>query len=129
MKLLQALQKLKKGIKTNNQSLIEKSYVLLTGEEISFPAVSTASAPIEDTYTPETENVQILDMEFAMDLNKVESKKKEFVNNFDPGLDEDREVEVFCQDCKKNITIHPQFKRDPYHCELIKLGEKCPNSK
>jgi len=151
MKLLQALQKLKEGIETSNQSLIEESYVLLTGEEISFPAVSTASVPIEETYTPEPENVQILDMEFAMNENKTESEKKEFVNNFDPGLDEDKEddyntvddnikpverkrkphkdVEVFCQDCKKNITIHPQFKRDPYYCELIKLGEKCPNSK
>jgi hypothetical protein len=151
MKLLQALQKLKEGIETSNQSLIEESYILLTGEEISFPVVSTASVPIEETYTPEPENVQLLDMEFAMNLNKVESEKKEFVNNFDPGLDEDKEdgyntvdddikpverkrkpytdVEVFCQDCKKNITIHPQFKRDPYHCELIKLGEKCPNSK
>lgn len=151
MKLLEALEKLKEGIETSNQSLIEESYVLLTGEEISFPVVSTASAPIENAYTPEPENVQLLDMEFAMDQNKTESEKKEFVNNFDPSLDEDREdgyntindniqpvervrkpykdVEVFCQDCKQNITIHPQFKRDPYHCELIKLGEKCPNSK
>ena len=151
MKLLEALEKLKQGIQTNNQSLIEESYVLLTGEEISFPALSRASTPIEETYTPEPENVQLLDMEFAMDQNKTESEKKEFVNNFDPGLDGDREdgyntindniepverarkphkdVEVFCQDCKQNITIHPQFKRDPYHCELIKLGEKCPNSK
>lgn len=155
MKLLQALQKLKEGIETSNQSLIEESYILLTGEEISFPdlspTLSRESTPIEETYTPEPENVQLLDMEFAMNLNKVESEKKEFVNNFDPGLDQDKEdgyntvdddikpverkrkpytdVEVFCQDCKKNITIHPQFKRDPYHCELIKLGEKCPNSK
>ena len=86
MKLLQALQKLKEGIETSNQSLIEESYALLTGEEISFPdlspTLSRESTPIEETYTPEPENVQLLDMEFAMDQNKTESEKKEFVNKY-----------------------------------------------
>ena len=36
MKLLQGLQKLKKGIETNNTSLIEEGYFLLTGEKINF---------------------------------------------------------------------------------------------
>jgi len=149
MRLLEAVQKLKEGIETDSKNLIEESYTLLTGEEVSFPDQSSDPAPV--SVRPEPENVQILDMEFAMDKNKTNAEKKEFVNNFDPGIDEDKEdsyntinddikpvertrrphkdVEVFCQDCKQNITIHPQFKRDPYYCDLIKLGQKCPNSK
>lgn len=60
MKLLQGLQKLKKGIETNNTSLIEEGYFLLTGEKINFldepKTVEKAAAPTE-TYTPEPENV------------------------------------------------------------------------
>ena len=165
MKLLQGLQKLKEGIETNNTKLIEEGYSLLTDEDINFPT-KTVSIPIE---TPPTqihihelereirqranvslENVQSLEMDFTMDKNKTKTKKKDFVNNFDPGLDADEEdgydlindnvkpvertrsphknITVFCQDCQKNIEINPQFKRDPYFCEFIKLGQKCPIS-
>lgn len=157
MKLLQGLQKLKEGIETNNTDLIEEGYSLLTDENINFPT-KTVSIPIE---TPPTqihisevmagsENVQSLEMDFTMDKKKTKAEKKDFVNNFDPGLDTDEEdgydlindnvkpvertrsphknVTVFCQDCQKNIEINPQFKRDPYFCEFIKLGQKCPIS-
>lgn len=153
MKLLQGLQKLKEGIETNNTSLIEEGYFLLTDEKISFrydpETVEKVSIPIE-TYTPEPENVEILEMDFTMDKNKTNAEKKEFVNNFDPSLDTEAEegyelindnvkpverkrkphknVSVFCQDCQKNIEINPQFKREPYFCDFIKLGQKCPNS-
>ena len=153
MKLLQGLQKLKKGIETNNTSLIEEGYFLLTGEKINFrddpETVEKVSVPIE-TYTPEPENVQLLEPDFTMDKHKLQAEKKEFVNNFDPGLDTEAEegyelvndnvkpverkrkphknVSVFCQDCQKNIEINPQFKREPYFCDFIKLGQKCPNS-
>jgi len=157
MKLLQSLQKLKEGIETGNTALIEEGYSLLTGEEISFPpkpeTVEKVSTPIE-TYTPEPENVQILEADFTMDhiraKNKTNAEKKEFVNKFDPGLDTDEEdgydlindnikptertrkahknVKVFCQDCQKNIEVDPQFKREPYFCDFIKLGQKCPVS-
>jgi len=153
MKLLQSLQKLKEGIETGNTALIEEGYSLLTGEEISFPSkpetVEKVSIPIE-TYTPEPENVEILEMDFTMDKNKTNAEKKEFVNKFDPGLDADEEngydlindnikpverkrkahknVKVFCQDCQKNIEVDPQFKREPYFCDFIKLGQKCPIS-
>ena len=165
MKLLQGLQKLKEGIETNNTKLIEEGYSLLTDEDINFPT-KTVSIPIETPPTqihiPELEreirqranvsleNVQSLEMDFTMDKNKTKTKKKDFVNNFDPGLDADEEdgydlindnvkpvertrsphknVTVFCQDCQKNIEINPQFKRDPYFCEFIKLGQKCPIS-
>ena len=165
MKLLQGLQKLKEGIETNNTKLIEEGYSLLTDEDINFPT-KTVSIPIETPPTqihiPELEreirqranvsleNVQSLEMDFTMDKNKTKTKKKDFVNNFDPGLDADEEdgydlindnvkpvertrsphknVTVFCQDCQKNIEVNPQFKRDPYFCEFIKLGQKCPIS-
>ncbi len=153
MKLLQGLQKLKKGIETNNTSLIEEGYFLLTGEKINFldepETVEKASAQTE-TYTPEPENVQLLEPDFTLNQHKVQAQKKEFVNNFDPGLDTEVEegyelvndnvkpverkrkphknVSVFCQDCQKNIEINPQFKREPYFCDFIKLGQKCPNS-
>jgi len=153
MKLLQGLQKLKEGIETGNTALIEEGYSLLTGEEISFPTksetVEKVSIPIE-TYTPEPENVQILEMDFTMDKDKTNAEKKEFVNKFDPGLDTDKEdgydlindnikptertrkphknVKVFCQDCQKNIEVDPQFKKEPYFCDFIKLGQKCPVS-
>ena len=153
MKLLQGLQKLKKGIETNNTSLIEEGYFLLTDEKIKFldepETVEKASTPTE-TYTPEPENVQLLEPDFTMDKHKLQAEKKEFVNNFDPGLDTEAEegyelvndnvkpverkrkphknVSVFCQDCQKNIEINPQFKREPYFCDFIKLGQKCPNS-
>ena len=165
MKLLQGLQKLKEGIETNNTKLIEEGYSLLTDEDINFPT-KTVSIPIETPPTqihiPElereirqranvsSENVQSLEMDFTMDKNKTKAEKKDFVNNFDPGLDTDEEdgydlindnvkpvertrsphknVTVFCQDCQKNIEINPQFKRDPYFCEFIKLGQKCPIS-
>ena len=165
MKLLQGLQKLKEGIETNNTDLIEEAYALLTDEDINFPT-KTVSIPIETPPTqihiPElekeirqranvsSENVQSLEMDFTMDKNKTKAEKKDFVNNFDPGLDTDEEdgydlindnvkpvertrsphknVTVFCQDCQKNIEVDPQFKRDPYFCEFIKLGQKCPIS-
>lgn len=38
------------------------------------------------------------------------------------------EVDVFCEDCQKNIKIHPNFKRTPFNCEYKKLGQKCPRS-
>ena len=153
MKLLQSLQKLKEGIETGNTALIEEGYSLLTGEEISFPSksetVEKVSTPIE-IYTPEPENVEILEMDFTMDKDKTNAEKKEFVNKFDPGLDADEEdgydlindnvkpvqrkrkahknVKVFCQDCQKNIEVDPQFKKEPYFCDFIKLGQKCPVS-
>ncbi len=153
MKLLQSLQKLKEGIETGNTALIEEGYSLLTGEEISFPSkpetVEKVSIPIE-TYTPEPENVQILEADFTMNKNKTNAEKKEFVNKFDPGLDVEAEdgydlindnikpvertrkahknVKVFCQDCQKDIEVDPQFKREPYFCDFIKLGQKCPIS-
>ena len=153
MKLLQGLQKLKKGIETNNTSLIEEGYFLLTGEKISFrdepETVQKVSTPT-DTYTPEPENVQLLEPDFTMDKDKLQAEKKEFVNNFDPGLDAEVEegyelindnvkpvdrkrkphknVSVFCQDCQKNIEVDPQFKKEPYFCDFIKLGQKCPIS-
>ena len=153
MKLLQGLQKLKEGIETNNTGLIEEGYSLLTDEKISFPTksetVEKVSIPIE-TYTPEPENVEILEMDFTMDKDKTNAEKKEFVNKFDPGLDVDKEdgydlindnikptertrkphknVKVFCQDCQKNIEVDPQFKKEPYFCDFIKLGQKCPVS-
>lgn len=153
MKLLQSLQKLKEGIETGNTALIEEGYSLLTGEEISFPTksetVEKVSIPIE-TYAPEPENVKILEMDFTMDKNKTNAEKKEFVNKFDPSLDTDKEdgydlindnvkpvqrkrkahknVKVFCQDCQKNIEVDPQFKKEPYFCDFIKLGQKCPVS-
>lgn len=40
-----------------------------------------------------------------------------------------KKVEVFCQDCKNTISVDPMFKKEPYYCDLIKLGQKCPNSK
>jgi hypothetical protein len=153
MKLLQGLQKLKKGIETNNTSLIEEGYFLLTGEKINFrddpETVEKVSTPTE-TYTPEPENVQLLEPDFTMDKHKLQAEKKEFVNNFDPGLDTETEegyelvndnvkpverkrkphknVSVFCQDCQKNIEVDPQFKKEPYFCDFIKLGQKCPIS-
>ena len=153
MKLLQGLQKLKKGIETNNTSLIEEGYFLLTDEKISFrdeaKTVEKVSTPTE-TYTPEPENVQLLEPDFTMDKHKLQAEKKEFVNNFDPGLDTEAEegyelvndnvkpverkrkphknVSVFCQDCQKNIQVDPQFKKEPYFCDFIKLGQKCPIS-
>jgi hypothetical protein len=119
--------------------------------------VEKVSIPIE-TYTPEPENVQILitnsESDFTMDhiraKNTTNAEKKEFVNKFDPGLDVDEEdgydlindnikptertrkahknVKVFCQDCQKNIEVDPQFKKEPYFCDFIKLGQKCPVS-
>ena len=140
MKLLQGLQKLKEGIETNNTKLIEEGYSLLTDEDINFPT-KTVSIPIETPPTqihiPERanvslENVQSLEMDFTMDKNKTKAEKKDFVNNFDPGLDTDEEdgydlindnvkpvertrsphknITVFCQDCQKNIEVNPQFK-------------------
>ena len=153
MKLLQGLQKLKKGIETNNTSLIEEGYFLLTDEKISFrdeaKTVEKVSTPT-DSYIPEPENVQLLEPDFTMDKHKLQAEKKEFVNNFDPGLDTEAEegyelvndnvkpverkrkphknVSVFCQDCQKNIQVDPQFKKEPYFCDFIKLGQKCPVS-
>ena len=153
MKLLQGLQKLKKGIETNNTSLIEEGYFLLTDEKISFrdepETVEKVSTPTEP-YIPEPENVQLLEPDFTMDKHKLQAEKKEFVNNFDPGLDTEAEegyelvndnvkpverkrkphknVSVFCQDCQKNIQVDPQFKKEPYFCDFIKLGQKCPIS-
>lgn len=153
MKLLQGLQKLKKGIETNNTSLIEEGYFLLTDEKISFrdeaKTVEKVSTPT-DSYIPEPENVQLLEPDFTMDKHKLQAEKKEFVNNFDPGLDTEAEegyelvndnvkpverkrkphknVSVFCQDCQKNIQVDPQFKKEPYFCDFIKLGQKCPIS-
>ena len=90
MKLLQGLQKLKEGIETNNTKLIEEGYSLLTDEDINFPT-KTVSIPIETPPTqihiPESENVQSLEMDFTMNKNKTKTEKKDFVNNFDPGLD------------------------------------------
>lgn len=171
MKLLQGLQKLKEGIETNNTDLIEEAYSLLTDEDINFPDVAEAyqeietpsktvdefwkqttptHTPIKRSYTNESENVPLSEMDFTMDKNKTKAEKKDFINNFDPGLDTDEEdgydlindnvkpvertrsphknITVFCQDCQKNIEINPQFKRDPYFCEFIKLGQKCPIS-
>ena len=153
MKLLQGLQKLKKGIETNNTSLIEEGYFLLTDEKISFrdeaKTVEKVSTPT-DSYIPEPENVQLLEPDFTMDKHKLQAEKKEFVNNFDPGLDTEAEegyelvndnvkpverkrkphknVSVFCQDCQKDIEVDPQFKKEPYFCDFIKLGQKCPIS-
>ena len=84
------------------------------------------------------------------ELNMSSQIYDEFVNKFDPGLDADEEdgydlindnvkqvqrkrkahknVKVFCQDCQKNIEVDPQFKKEPYFCDFIKLGQKCPVS-
>ncbi|MDC0911118.1 hypothetical protein OAQ45_00925 [Candidatus Marinimicrobia bacterium] len=154
MKLLQSLQKLKEGIETGNNALIEEGYSLLTGEEISFPTNTPEPEGVEGSLGKIIgvlkDNVEILEMDFTMDKDKTNAKKKEFVNKFDPGLDADEEdgydlindnvkpvqrkrkahknVKVFCQDCQKNIEVDPQFKKEPYFCDFIKLGQKCPVS-
>jgi hypothetical protein len=89
--------------------------------------------------------------DFSMFKNKREQEKKKFVNNFNPESvviekepDEDlindkvkpvprtraafKMTTVFCQDCHKNIEINPKFKKEPYYCDFIKCGQKCPNS-
>ena len=86
------------------------------------------------------------------DESSLEQKKSSASeNNFNPSLDIDDEEgydaindsvkpvartrrphkksTVFCQDCQSNIEVDPLFKKEPYYCDLVKLGQKCPNNK
>lgn len=145
MRIVDAVNKLKSGIENGNLNEVEEAYTLLTGEKVTFPG--PASFKLKDILSP-ADSVSEPEPDFTMNKNKTESTKKEFINKFDPGLDTDEEdgydaindntkpverkrkphqdVSVFCQDCQKTITVNPQFKREPYFCEFIKLGQKCP---
>jgi len=155
MRIVDAVNKLKSGIENGNLNEVEEAYTLLTGEKVTFPGpASFKLKDIISPEITEAEKVSIghsvsePEPDFTMNKNKTESTKKEFINKFDPGLDTDEEdgydaindnikpvertrkphqdVSVFCQDCQKTITVNPQFKREPYFCEFIKLGQKCP---
>ena len=89
--------------------------------------------------------------DFTMNKEKVVAQTRNFVNNFNPNIKADKEegdhllndnvaptertrgefkmATVFCQDCSKTIEVNPQFKREPYNCDLIKCGQPCPNAK
>ena len=82
-------------------------------------------------------------------------EKRVFINNFNPNMSVDEEagsellndnikpvprtraehkmISIFCHDCKKTIETNPKYltnkKGEPYHCDLIKCGQSCPNFK
>lgn len=89
--------------------------------------------------------------DFTMSKARVNPEPRKFVNQFNPEIikpdkepgeellndnvaptprtrGEFKMTTVFCQDCKKTIDINPQFKKEPYHCDLIKCGQPCPNA-
>ena len=151
MRIVDAVNKLKSGIENGNLNEVEEAYTLLTGEKVTFPDDDYSSVteyPSAGVSVSISKSVVPKEPDFTMNNNKTESIKKEFINKFDPGLDADEEdgydtindnvkpvertrkphknVDVFCQDCKQTISVNPQFKREPYFCEFIKLGQKCP---
>tara|TARA_R110000824_G_scaffold103417_2_gene245658 strand:- start:9242 stop:9739 length:498 start_codon:yes stop_codon:yes gene_type:complete len=89
--------------------------------------------------------------DWSMNKDKAAPKKRTFVNTFQPEnvkvndeegahlLDDNvvpvpriraefKMASVHCQDCNKTIEVNPQFKKEPYHCDLIRLGQTCPNA-
>ena len=87
--------------------------------------------------------------DFTMNPKRGNRRKiRKFENKFDPGTEADEEegydsiddsvepvardrkphkkVDVFCQDCKQTISVDPQFAKDPYRCDFVKLNQKCP---
>ena len=104
---------------------------------------------------PQSEGVQITvadvqeEPDFTMDKGRPDRKKlRKFENKFNPGLEADEEegydsiddsvkpvarerkphqkADVFCQDCRQTISVDPQFAKDPYYCDFVKLNQKCP---
>ena len=173
MKLTEALNILKKGIQEGDEELIEEGFYLLTGERVIFPdedptmftgdewPVRTTptefkSSKSEDPYKEPIVKVEITENEdFTMNKDRKPIRKREFVNNFNPELQPDKEkgeelindnvapvprtraahkmTTVMCQDCNKNIEVNPSLishkKGEPYYCDLIKCGQPCPNIK
>lgn len=89
--------------------------------------------------------------DFTMNKGKKKPERKVFTNKFNPEIEPDKEegahlindnvtptprtrgefqmAKVHCQDCNKTIEVNPQFKKEPYNCDLIKCGQPCPNFK
>jgi hypothetical protein len=109
------------------------------------------SAPIRDFDLDFTMNKSAAKVPSNDESSLEQKKSSAFENKFSPGLEIDdeegydkindavkpvartrrahKQSEVFCQDCKKTISVDPMFKKEPYYCDLIKLGQKCPNAK
>lgn len=66
-----------------------------------------------------------------IDLEDDEDGNYDLVNNNVKPTPRNREgfsmKTVFCQDCQKNIEVHPMFAKEPYSCDIVKCGKKCPN--
>lgn len=113
------------------------------------PAFPLGIIPNKET-TP-TNMVQGVEDDWSMIKSKETPKRKAFTNTFKPEnvkvndeegahlLDDNvvpvprtraefKMATVHCQDCNKTIEVNPQFKKEPYHCDLIRLGQSCPNS-
>ena len=184
MKLTEAINTLKKGIQEGDEELIEEGFYLLTGERVIFPDEDPTMftggeyphklppafkdvPPVNYFQEPKAEimpdilrcgkkDVEMSRAEdFTMNKDKQPAKRREFVNNFNPELQPDKEqgaelinddvaptprtraahqmTSVMCQDCHKNIELNPALishkKGEPYHCDLLKCGQPCPNIK
>jgi len=156
MSISKTIDKLREGIIEANIPAIENAFKELSGEDIVFGQnLSTPYTlhPKVSVHTTGEVKVEERDDIFTMKPQKSGSSiKKPFVNNFDPSTEplrdkEDssydnindditpiernrpihRQVESFCQDCKKIILVDPQFKKDPHYCDFIKLGQPCPH--
>jgi hypothetical protein len=89
--------------------------------------------------------------DFTMSKARENPQPRQFVNKFNPeAIKPDKEpgedllndnvvpvprtrgefkmATVVCQDCSKTIEVNPQFKKEPYTCDLIRLGQSCPNA-
>ena len=87
--------------------------------------------------------------DFTMNPKREDKRKiRKFENKFNPDLEADEEegydsiddsvkpvarerkphqkADVFCQDCRQTISVDPQFAKDPYYCDFVKLNQKCP---
>lgn len=150
--LIQAIMKLKNGIESGNQAMIEDAYLQLSGESAKFPSEAIeAKAPVIFSESPKLLTVEKgEDLDFRINKPKAKSRpavaKRE--NRFKPDdtfempanydkIDDNVkpsprtrepfvETEVFCQDCQKTLKVHPSFAKNPYYCDFIKLGKPCP---
>lgn len=145
----QIIDKLRKAIVEGDTVSIEQAFEDLSGEKISFGGETLKVEPVNSSSIDE-----IFDDDFTMrPQNKDSSTARVFVNEFDPSttpentkseLDEynkiddnvtpmkrsrppHTKVDVFCQNCQKNILVDPMFKKDPYYCDYVKSGKSCIN--
>lgn len=94
---------------------------------------SAVKAPSNDESSLEQKKSSAFENEFSPDLEIDDEEGYDKVNDAVKPVARNRrahkQAEVFCQDCKKTISVDPMFKKEPYYCDLIKLGQKCPNAK